>query len=97
MKQLHDSLVIFSLFKERFERDFFLIETSVSWEKKYSGKCKEIMHFNYDLKISLFLKQIIDVCAFLDEFKVFNSLAKEDERVKTVSKYPDLLVSWALS
>jgi len=22
---------------------------------------------------------------------------KEDERVKTVSKYPDLLVSWALS
>jgi len=34
----------------------------------------------------LFLKQIIDVCAFLDEFNVFRSLAKDDERVRCVSR-----------
>lgn len=85
MQQLHNSLVIFSFFKEKFERDLFLMETSVSWAKKYADKCKDLLHFNEDLKQSLFLKQIIDVCAFLDEFKAFNSLARDDERVRRVS------------
>lgn len=86
MNQLSNSLVIFNLFKEKFERDLYLMEFSVSSTKKYGKKCKEISHFNEDLKQSLFLKQIIDVCAFLDEFKAFRALGKDNERVKNLCK-----------
>jgi hypothetical protein len=86
MKQLYDSLIIFDLLKEKFEKDLFLIEFSVSLTKKYSKRCKDLGHFNEDLKQSLFLKQVIDVCAFLDEFKAFRSLAKDSERVKGVCR-----------
>jgi hypothetical protein len=86
MKQLSNSLIIFDLLKEKFERDLFLIEFSVSLTRKYSRRCKDLNHFNEDLKQSLFLKQVIDVCAFLDEFKAFRSIAKESERVKSVCR-----------
>lgn len=86
MKQLNNSLIIFDLLKEKFERDLFLIEFSVSLTKRYSRRCKKLNHFNEDLKQSLFLKQVIDVCAFLDEFKAFRSLAKKSERVKSVCR-----------
>lgn len=86
MNKLHNSLIIFHFFKEKFERDQFLVEFSVEKTKKYGKRCKEIVHFNEDLKQTIFLKQIIDVCAFLEEFNVFNSLAKDNERVKLVCK-----------
>ncbi|HHG5145785.1 TPA: hypothetical protein ACPWKF_003740 [Pseudomonas aeruginosa] len=86
MKQLSNSLIIFDLLKEKFERDLFLIEFSVSLTRKYSRRCKDLDQFNEDLKQSLFLKQVIDVCAFIDEFKAFRSLAKENERVKSVCR-----------
>lgn len=86
MNQLSNSLVIFDFFKEKFERDLYLMEFSVSSTKKYGKRCKDISHFNEDLKQSLFLKQVIDVCAFLDEFNVFRALAKDNERVKNLCK-----------
>lgn len=86
MKKLSSSLIIFNLLKKKIERDLFLIEFSVSLTKKYSRRCKDLVQFNEDLKQSIFLKQIIDVCAFLDEFKVFRSLAKENEKIKNVCK-----------
>ncbi|MFU4332192.1 hypothetical protein ACM726_28215 [Pseudomonas aeruginosa] len=86
MKQLHNSLVIFSFFKKKLERDLFLMEFSVHSTRKYGKKCKEITHFNEELKQSIFLKQIIDVCAFLDEFKAFRSLAKDNERVRNTCR-----------
>lgn len=86
MNQLHNSLTIFHFFKEKFERDQFLVEFSVEKTKKYGKRCKEIAHFNEDLKQTLFLKQIIDVCAFLDEFNVFKSLGKDNERVRRVCR-----------
>lgn len=84
MEQLRNSLIVFNFLKEKFERDLFLIEFSVGMAKKYRGRCEGLNHFNEDLKQSLFLKQIIDVCAFLDEFKAFRSLAKKNERVKGI-------------
>lgn len=86
MKQLHNSLIVFDLLKKKFERDLFLIEFSVSLARKYGRRCKDINHFNEDLKQSLFLKQVIDVCAFLDEIEAFSSLAKESERVKNICR-----------
>jgi hypothetical protein len=86
MNQLCNSLVIFDFLKEKFERDLYLMEFSVSSTKKYGKRCKELTHFNEDLKQSLFLKQIIDVCSFLDEFNAFRSLAKDCERVKNICK-----------
>ncbi|EOX3395635.1 hypothetical protein RDG66_16760 [Vibrio cholerae] len=86
MNQLHNSLTIFHFFKEKFERDQFLVEFSVEKTKKYGKRCKEIAHFNEDLKQTLFLKQIIDVCAFLEEFNVFKSLGENNERVRRVCK-----------
>lgn len=79
-------MVIFNFLKEKFERDLGLVEFSVSLTKKYGKRCKEIAHFNEDLKQSMFLKQIIDVCSFLDEFNAFRSLARESERVKNICK-----------
>ncbi|MDU8357655.1 hypothetical protein [Pseudomonas syringae group sp. J309-1] len=86
MKQLSNSLIIFDLLKGKLERDLYLIEFSVSLARKYGRRCKGLDQFNEDLKQSLFLKQVIDVCAFLDEFKAFRSLAKESERVKSVCR-----------
>jgi hypothetical protein len=86
MKQLYNSLIIFDLLKEKFERDLYLIESSVSLTRKYGRRCKDFNQFNEDLKRSLFLKQVIDVCAFLDEFKAFRSLAKDSERVKIICR-----------
>ncbi|MPX89383.1 hypothetical protein [Salinivibrio sp. VYel1] len=86
MDQLHNSLTIFHFFKEKFERDQFLVEFSVEKTKKYGKRCKEIAHFNEDLKQTLFLKQIIDVCAFLDGFNLFKSLGRNNERVSRVCK-----------
>ena len=84
MKQLHNSLIIFTFFKEKFERDLFLIEASMSLKKKYGKKCTDISQFSEDLEQSIFLKQVIDVCAFLDEFKAFRALAKDCERVRRI-------------
>nr|WP_279116760.1 hypothetical protein [Enterobacter soli] len=86
MKQLHNSLIIFDLLKNKLERDLYLIESSVAFTRKYGRRCKDLNQFNEDLKQSLFLKQVIDVCAFLDEFKAFRSLAKDSERVKNICK-----------
>ncbi len=86
MNQLHSSLIIFNFFKEKFERDHFLIEFSVTATKKYGKRYKDLIHFNKDLKESLFLKQVIDICSFLDEFKAFRSLAKDNEKVKEICK-----------
>ncbi|MDH8399861.1 hypothetical protein QIG58_02570 [Klebsiella pneumoniae] len=86
MKQLYNSLIIFNLLKEKLERDLYLIESSVSLTRKYGRRCKDLNQFNEDLKQSLFLKQIIDVCAFLDEFNAFRSLAKDSERVKNICR-----------
>jgi hypothetical protein len=86
MKKIYDSLIVFNLLKQKFERDFYLIESSVSLAKKYGRRCKDLDHFNEELKRSLFLKQVIDVCAFLDEFRAFRSLAKDSERVKELCR-----------
>ncbi|QZY89837.1 hypothetical protein K7H94_15730 [Pantoea dispersa] len=86
VKKLHNSLIIFDLLKEKFERDLYIIESSVSLTRKYGRRCKDLNQLNKDLKQSLFLKQVIDVCAFLDEFRAFRSLAKDSERVRNVCR-----------
>ncbi|MCR9632226.1 MULTISPECIES: hypothetical protein [Vibrio diabolicus subgroup] len=86
MEKLHNSLIIFDLFKEKLERDQFLIEYSVDKTKKYGKRIKDLEHFNEDLKQSLFLKQIIDICSFLDEFKAFRSFAKDSEKIKAICR-----------
>ncbi|MCR3909817.1 hypothetical protein NUK47_13650 [Aeromonas hydrophila] len=84
MKQIYNSLIIFDFFKEKFERDQFLIEFSVDATKKYENKIEKLTLFNEDLKLSLFLKQIIDVCSFLDEIKAFRSLGKNNEKIRVI-------------
>ncbi|WP_210504866.1 hypothetical protein [Pantoea ananatis] len=84
MKPLHSSLIILDLFKNKFERDMYLIEFSVDNTKKYGKKYHELYKFNRDLKQSLFLKQIIDVCAFLDEINAFRSNAKGNDKLKGI-------------
>ncbi|MBN7843615.1 hypothetical protein J0A78_18390 [Providencia rettgeri] len=86
MKKLHNCLVVLSLFKERLERDLYLIETSIQATRKYAKKLKEINQFNEDLKQSMFLKQIIDICAFLEELNIFRGLGGEIIKVQEVSK-----------
>ncbi|UPK82500.1 hypothetical protein LW139_07370 [Proteus vulgaris] len=86
MENFYSSLMAFEFFKGKFERDQYLIEYSVEITKKYGKKCKELNYFNEDLKQSLFLKQIIDVCSFLDEFRVFRSFAKSNEKVLNICK-----------
>lgn len=76
----------FDFFKEKFERDQFLIEYSVDITRKYGKRCKDLNSFNEDLKQSLFLKQIIDICSFLDEFSAFRSFSKNNKKIINICR-----------
>jgi hypothetical protein len=86
MERIYGSLMAFDFFKGKFERDQFLIEYSVEITKKYGNKCKGLNNFNEDLKKTLFLKQVIDICSFLDEFRVFRSFAKDNDKIISICR-----------
>lgn len=86
MDRIQNSLIIFDLLNKKIERDQFLIEYSVGATKKYGKRCEGLVTFNEDLKQSLFLKQIVDTCSFLDEFNAFRSFAKDNEKVRGVCR-----------
>lgn len=86
MENIYSNLIAFDFFKEKFERDQFLIEYSVDITKKYGKRCNKLYYFNEDLKQSLFLKQIIDICSFLDEFRIFRSFAKDNEKIINICR-----------
>lgn len=86
MEKLHNSLTVLSFYKERFERDLYLVECSVSATRRFGKRIKDLYYFNNDLKTTIFSKQILDICSFLDEFDIFNSLAKNNERIRSLCK-----------